>query len=83
MAEPDIPTDVASLSFEQALAELEAIVRELETGRADLDQAIAAYQRGAALKQHCESKLREAQAKVDKITFDADGAVTTEAADIE
>ena len=83
MAEPEIPSEIAQLSFEQALAELESIVRELETGRGELDKAIGAYQRGAALKQHCENKLREAQAKVDKITFDADGTVSSEPADIQ
>lgn len=77
-----VPADIAKLSFEEALAELETIVRELETGNSDLDQAIGAYQRGAALKQHCENKLREAQAKVDKITFDADGGATATPADI-
>ncbi len=71
------------MSFEAALAELEGIVRQLEEGKASLDEAIAAYQRGAALKQHCEAKLRDAQAKVDKISLDPDGAVTAAPADIE
>lgn len=73
---------VADLSFEDALAELEKIVRDLETGQAKLDDAIAAYERGAALKQHCEAKLREAQAKVDKIVTGPDGASRLEPADI-
>ena len=76
------PSVVASLSFEDALAELEKIVRDLETGQAKLDDAIAAYERGAALKQHCEAKLREAQAKVDKIVTGPDGQNRLEPADI-
>jgi exodeoxyribonuclease VII small subunit len=65
--------DVASLSFEQALSELEAIVSRLEQGRSSLDDAIGAYERGAALKRHCEAKLREAREKVERITLDASG----------
>lgn len=73
---------VADLSFEEALAELEKIVRDLETGQAKLDDAIAAYERGAALKQHCEARLREAQAKVDKIVTGPDGESRLEPVDI-
>ena len=65
--------DIAALSFEDALAELDRIVRDLETGQARLDDAIAAYERGAALKRHCEAKLRDAQAKVDRIVTGPDG----------
>ncbi|HEX4113777.1 MAG TPA: exodeoxyribonuclease VII small subunit [Stellaceae bacterium] len=72
-----IPTDIAALSFEDALAELEQIVRRLESGSGKLDDAIAAYERGALLKRHCETKLREAQARVDKIVIGADGAINT------
>ncbi len=71
-----IPSDVAAMSFEQALAELESIVRQLETGKGNLDEAITAYERGAALKRHCETKLAEAQRRVDRISFAADGGVT-------
>ena len=80
---PPIPPDIAALSFEDALAELERIVRQLEDGRAKLDDAIAAYERGTALKRHCEAKLREAQAKIDRITVAADGTVGTEPARVE
>lgn len=83
MAEDAIPQDIAAMSFEDALAELEAIVRELEGGTAKLDGAIKSYERGALLKRHCEAKLREAQAKVDKIVIGADGQAGTEPADIE
>ncbi len=67
---------VSELSFEEALAELEAIVASLEQGKASLDAAISSYERGAALKQHCEAKLREAREKVERITLDAAGQPT-------
>ena len=71
------------MSFEDALSELERIVRQLEEGRGKLDEAISSYERGTALKRHCEAKLREAQAKVDRITVAADGAVGVEPARID
>ena len=74
----EIPADIAKMSFEDALAQLEEIVRNLETGDSALDDAIAAYERGAALKRHCESKLRQAQARVEKISLGADGTPDTE-----
>ncbi len=75
--------DIAALSFEDALAELEKIVRDLETGQAKLDDAIAAYERGAALKRHCEAKLRDAQAKVDRIVTGPDGQNRLEPAELD
>jgi exodeoxyribonuclease VII small subunit len=83
MAEPVISPDIAALSFEDALAELERIVRQLEEGRAKLDDAITSYERGTALRRHCETKLHEAQAKVDRITIAADGSIGAEPARIE
>ncbi|MBO6782059.1 MAG: exodeoxyribonuclease VII small subunit [Alphaproteobacteria bacterium] len=77
----DIPSDIAALSFEDALAQLEDIVRSLEGGDSALDDAIAAYERGAALKRHCESKLRQAQARVEKISLGADGQPEASPAD--
>lgn len=74
----EIPADIAKMSFEDALAQLEEIVRNLEGGDSALDDAIAAYERGAALKLHCESKLRQAQARVEKISLGADGTPGTE-----
>ncbi|MCU0888863.1 MAG: exodeoxyribonuclease VII small subunit [Rubritepida sp.] len=59
--------DIASLSFEEALTELEGIVKSLEGGRATLAQAIAEYERGTALRRHCEQKLSEAEAKVQAV----------------
>lgn len=78
-----IAKDIASLSFEEALSELEKIVRELEEGKVKLNDAIGAYERGAALKRHCEAKLSEAKAKVDKIVLGPEGAVGTLGADID
>jgi exodeoxyribonuclease VII small subunit len=75
-----LPADVASLSFEEALRELEAIVQQLERGQVKLDEAIACYERGALLKRHCEARLAEAKAKVEKIVLAAGGAVATESA---
>ncbi|MXV43649.1 exodeoxyribonuclease VII small subunit [Saccharibacter sp. 17.LH.SD] len=68
-------TALNKLSFEDALAELEQIVRDLETGRMKLKDAIAAYERGAALRRHCESRLGEAEMRVKAIVQNADGAI--------
>ena len=81
MADKDLPKDVAKLSFEDALEELKQIVANLEGGQGKLDQAIEAYQRGAALKRHCEAKLREAQEKIEKISLGPEGEVETESFD--
>ncbi len=83
MAEDKIPADIKKMSFEDALSELEDIVRELETGRGALDEAIGSYARGAHLKSHCEAKLKDAQAKIDKIVVGAGGTLSTEPADYE
>ncbi len=67
-APDDIAAGISSLGFEEAMKELEKIVRDLESGQVKLDDAVKAYERGAALKKHCESKLADARAKVEKIT---------------
>jgi len=72
-----IPADIAKLGFEEALGELEKLVRQLEDGKAKLDDAIAAYERGAWLRSHCEAKLREAKERIEKIVVGADGKVST------
>lgn len=64
---------VDELSFEDALRELEQVVGQLERGEVPLDQSIALYERGAALKARCEAKLKEAEEKVAKLTLDGDG----------
>lgn len=69
---------ISSLSFEQALAELEKIVRDLETGKAGLEDSIKFYERGVSLRQHCEAKLKDAQLRVEKITLNAQGDIKTE-----
>jgi exodeoxyribonuclease VII small subunit len=70
-------TEVGALSFEEALAELEQIVRGLESGQQKLEDAIKAYERGAALRRHCEAKLAEAEARVAAIVEKADGTLAT------
>jgi exodeoxyribonuclease VII small subunit len=65
--------DITSLSFEKALAQLEDIVSRLEGGKVDLEDSIKLYEKGEALKKHCESKLKEAEARIEKITLDPQG----------
>ena len=79
--QPQIPDDIAGMSFESALAELENIVRDLETGDGDLDTSINGYTRGVFLKKHCEAKLKEAEARIDKIVVDVNGTPHTEPLD--
>ncbi len=86
VVDADTPNDVASLSFEDALAELERIVKGLEGGQQKLEDAIGAYERGAALRRHCEAKLSEAEARVQVIVEKAgveraDGSLSLKAAD--
>jgi exodeoxyribonuclease VII small subunit len=78
MAETALLAEIPAMSFEEALEELEGIVRQLEAGRFRLDDSINAYERGAQLKRHCEAKLAEAKAKVEKIALAADGSLKTE-----
>ncbi len=79
-----VPEDVAAMSFEAAMAELEAIVQDLEGGQVDLDASIALYSRGAVLKRHCEAKLNAASEQVEKIVADDAGqAQAVEPADIQ
>ena len=68
--------DVNKLSFEKALAELEQIVQKLERGDVPLEESVTIYERGEALKRRCEELLRQAEARVDKITTDASGQAT-------
>lgn len=77
-----IPEDIRAMSFEAALKELEAIVGRLEAGRVDLEESIGIYERGSQLKAHCEAKLRDAAAKVEKIVLSADGSVSSAPADL-
>ncbi len=80
---PDtIPPEVAALSFEQALAELEGIVQRLESGGVSLEASIEMYGRGSLLKRHCEAKLQAAQEKVERIVIGEGGAVGVEPASL-
>lgn len=80
----DTPSsDIAELSFEAALAELETIVAQLERGEVELEKSIAMYERGAALKALCETRLKAAQLKVDKIVLGPDGQADTEPAELD
>ena len=83
MSEPPISAqqDISTLSFEQALAELEQIVARLESGQAPLEASIAMYERGAALKAHCEQRLEAARLRVEKIVMSASGQPGTEPAE--
>ena len=83
MSDPINTTDIAAMSFEDALAGLEQIVRRLEAGQVKLDDAIQSYERGAQLKQHCERKLNEAQQRVDRIVIGPDGTVGAQPAKLD
>ncbi|HVE04747.1 MAG TPA: exodeoxyribonuclease VII small subunit [Rhizomicrobium sp.] len=77
-----LDTPVAELSFEAALKELEAIVGRLEQGDVDLEDSIALYERGQALKDHCEKKLKSAESRLEKIVRGANGALGSEPVDL-
>jgi exodeoxyribonuclease VII small subunit len=81
VADHDIPADIMALSFEEALKQLEELVRQLEKGESRLDDAIQAYERGANLKRHCEAKLAEARMKVERISFGPSGEIGTQPMD--
>jgi exodeoxyribonuclease VII small subunit len=76
-AAPGVLADVSALSFEEALAELERIVRGLESGQQKLEEAIIAFERGSALRRHCESKLADAELRIQAIVERADGTLST------
>ena len=81
MPEPKASADIASMSFEDALRELEQIVHKLEAGDVPLEDSIRIYERGAALKAHCEAKRKEAELKVEKIVLGPDGPKGVDRAD--
>ena len=84
MADTSEHTDIKDMSFEQALKELESIVDRLEKGDVELEASILIYERGEALKTHCEGLLRKAEAKVEKIALNASDQPTgTEPLDVE
>jgi exodeoxyribonuclease VII small subunit len=69
-------TDVKKMPFERAIEELESIVKRLEEGKVPLEESVAIYERGEALKKRCEELLRQAEARVEKITLDSSGKPT-------
>ena len=76
-------SDVTRLPFERAIEELETIVKRLEDGKVPLEESVTIYERGEALKRRCEELLRQAEARVEKITLDASGKPTgTEPLDV-
>jgi exodeoxyribonuclease VII small subunit len=76
-------SEVKQLSFERAIEELESIVKRLEEGKVPLEESVMIYERGEALKRRCEELLRQAEARVEKITLDATGKPTgTEPLDV-
>jgi len=78
MTMASVPSPVEKMAFESALAELETIVKDLESGKVSLEESITAYERGMALKSHCEAKLRDAQMKIEKIVVGSNGSLTTQ-----
>ena len=76
------PAPIDQMSFEEALQELDTIVSALESGKAPLEQSIESYERGMALKKHCESKLSAAQEKIEKITIQPNGEAKAEPFDL-
>ncbi|WP_380055027.1 exodeoxyribonuclease VII small subunit [Falsihalocynthiibacter sp. SS001] len=69
-------TPVTEMSFEQAMAELETVVSQLDNGQVALDESIKLYERGAKLKEHCDAKLKEAEEKVAAIKLGEGGVPT-------
>ncbi len=77
-------TEIKDMSFEEALVELETIVEKLEGGSVPLEQSIAIYERGEQLKNRCETLLRAAEERIEKITLKPDGTASgTEPLDVE
>ena len=77
MKKSNISPDITKLSFEEALEQLEDIVSKLEDGSINLEESIEEYTRGVHLKNHCETKLKDATLKVEQITIDKDGKFST------
>jgi exodeoxyribonuclease VII small subunit len=77
-----LPDDILAMSFEAALSELESVVQKLESGQVSLEDSIDMYTRGTQLKQHCEARLSDAQARIEKVVVSGDG-IKTEPANID
>jgi exodeoxyribonuclease VII small subunit len=79
----DIPDDIKAMDFEEALGALEEIVRNLESGQVSLEKSIDIYTRGTQLRAHCDEKLKDATARIEKITKSGNGALNTSPLDGE
>ena len=80
----DTNTDVSKMPFERAIEELESIVKRLEEGKVPLEESVTIYERGEALKRRCDELLKQAEARVEKITLDSAGKPTgTEPLDVD
>lgn len=73
---------IESMSFEESLRELEAIVRRLEEGKVNLEDAMNAYERETGLRTHCEKKLKDARLRVEQIVVGTDGSITTQKSEL-
>ena len=69
--------EINDMTFEQAMEELETVVRQLESGKIKLDEAVSVYERGVKLKNFCEEKLKSAKSKIDKLVIGKDGSIIT------
>jgi exodeoxyribonuclease VII small subunit len=78
-----VAKDIEKLSFEEALSELEEIVQKLEGGTVELEESIKIYTRGQSLKAHCEAKLKDAQARIEKIVVSGSGDISAETANLD
>ena len=82
-ASTKIPDEIKKLSFEEALSDLETIVQTLEGGAVELEESIEIYTRGQQLKAHCESKLKDAQTRIEKIVVGSSGDVRAEPTELD
>ncbi len=76
------PKSIEKISFEDALAELEEIVRKIDTGQENLADAVDSFERGVLLKKHCEKMLKDAKLKIEKITSSSEGKINTTEVDL-
>lgn len=83
MSANSIPDNIAAMNFEDALSALEGIVKNLESGQVSLEESIDIYTRGTELRQHCDNKLKDATARIEKITLAQDGTLATTDLDAE
>lgn len=77
MSSSSIPDNIADMNFEDALSALEEIVKNLESGQVSLEESIDIYTRGTELRAHCDNKLKDATARIEKIAKAQNGMVTT------